>query len=449
MKIVLPEDVTEIIETLEQSGYEAYAVGGCVRDSILGKTPSDWDITTSATPSEMKRLFPRTVDTGIEHGTVTVLKKGRGYEVTTYRIDGEYRDARHPSEVTFTSSLAEDLRRRDFTINAMAYNETGGLVDLFGGTEDLDQGVVRCVGDPRQRFSEDALRMLRALRFSAQLDFAIEENTLNAVTELAATIEKVSAERIRVELEKILVSDRPGHMRLVYFTCLSRYILPELDVMMASEQNNKHHCYTVGEHTMEALEYSPKDRVIRLAVLLHDVAKPLTKTTDERGIDHFHGHQEKGEEMAKAILRRLKYDNETIAKVAVLVRFHDERPKNDIRSVRRAVVRMGERAFPELFDLKRADVMAQSTYRRQEKLQAIDDFERLYGEINEKRQCLAIRDLAVSGRDMIDLGISPGPAIGQMLQRLLSDVVESPEHNTKEYLTDLAADLWRRNAPLR
>ena len=299
MNIQLPEKVSEIINCLRSHNFEAYAVGGCVRDSLLGRTPSDWDITTSATPEEVKSLFSHTVDTGIQHGTVTVMLGHEGFEVTTYRIDGEYEDARHPKEVAFTLSLREDLKRRDFTINAMAYNEESGLVDLFGGAQDLERGVIRCVGDPGERFREDALRMFRAVRFAAQLGFSVEKNTAGAISELAGSLARISAERIQTELVKLLVSPHPEEMRQIYELGISDVVLPEFSVMMETPQNNPHHMYSVGEHTIKALQLIPEDKVLRLTMLLHDVAKPPCRITDRKGIDHFPGHPKRGAQMAE------------------------------------------------------------------------------------------------------------------------------------------------------
>lgn len=441
MRMNLPEHVKTIIDTLMNCGHEAYAVGGCVRDSILGKDPADWDITTSARPERIKEIFPRTVDTGIAHGTVTVLMGKSAYEVTTYRIDGEYEDARHPKEVHFTANLLEDLKRRDFTINAMAYNDRDGVIDAFDGVGDLKRHLVRCVGEPRERFSEDALRMLRAVRFCAQLGFSMEERTMEAICALAPSIGKVSAERIAVELVKLLMSDHPQKIRQVYETGLSAVFLPELDDMMKTSQHCKHHCYTVGEHTITALQWVRPDKILRLAMLLHDVAKPVTKSTDERGWDHFYGHEEVGAQMTKMILRRLKFDNDTIKKTAALVAAHDQRPAANPKSVRRALVSIGPDAFPDLFEVKRADVMAQSCYCRKEKLQETADFEHLYYEIMEQRQCLSIRDLKIDGRDLIALGMKQGEAIGTTLAALLEWVLEDPKRNEREKLLAEAAKI--------
>lgn len=429
-----PISVMKIIETLEQAGFEAYAVGGCVRDSLLGRNPSDWDITTSARPEQVKALFSHTIDTGIRHGTVTVMLEHVGYEVTTYRIDGEYEDSRHPKEVIFTPLLTEDLKRRDFTINAMAWNPRAGIIDEFGGMEDLDEGIIRCVGSPEERFSEDALRMMRAVRFSAQLGYEIEPATKAAIRKLSPNLNHVSAERIQVELVKLVESMHPDYLRVAYETGITRVVLPEFDRCMETEQHNPHHCYTVGEHMLHSMLAVSSNRYLRLAMLLHDIAKPEKKKTDEQGIDHFHGHQEASEEMAKVILRRLKFDNETIRIVSRLIGFHDYRFPAERRSVRRAVWKVGEDLFPMLLQVKEADTMAQSLYEREEKLEWIAKVEKLYREILKDRECLSLKDLAVTGRDLIRAGCAPGPELGRILNEMLQDVLEHPEHNNKEYL---------------
>lgn len=444
MKIQLPEHVKQIIQRLEKEGYEAYAVGGCVRDALLGRTPQDWDITTSACPQAVKKLFSHTIDTGIQHGTVTVMLNHQGYEVTTYRIDGEYQDGRHPDSVTFTRELVEDLKRRDFTINAMAYNEAEGLVDAFGGIRDLKSGVIRCVGNPNDRFGEDALRMLRAVRFAAQLGFEIDGETKAAVAALAPSIAKISAERIRMELVKLLVSEHPDMLGTAYELGLTKVFLPEFDRMMETEQNSEHHCYTVGEHTLHTLMEVMPEKHLRLTMLFHDVAKPLCKTTDENGQDHFKGHPKKGEELAGEILRRLKFDNDTRERVCRLVRYHDDRPELTPRNIRRAISRIGVDNMPDLFAIKRADTLAQSMHDREKKLQYIMDYEKLYHEILEQEQCLQKKDLALGGRDLIDMGMKPGKEIGVMLEKLFELVLEEPELNTKERLSELAHKLDSR-----
>ena len=439
----LPADVSKIINILESNGHEAYAVGGCVRDCILGKIPHDWDITTSALPEEVKSLFNKTFDTGIEHGTVTVLIRGVGYEVTTYRVDGKYEDGRHPKEVTFTASLEEDLKRRDFTINAMAYNDARGLVDLFGGMDDLDAGIIRAVGDPRERFTEDALRMLRALRFSAQLGFDIEDETLRAIKELAPTLDRISAERIQVEMVKLITSDHPERLRDVYTTGLSRIFFPELDDMMECEQVNKHHMYTVGEHTIVSMGLVPADKVLRLSMMLHDVAKPKCKTVDEHGQNHFKKHPAEGADMARDILRRLKFDNDTTAKVCNLVRNHDDRPEITPRNIRRLIIRVGKDNYMDLLAVKRADALAQSMYHRQEKLDYIDGLEAMYNQVLEAEDCLSIKDLEVNGKDLIAMGVPQGQRIGEILNSLFDEVIDNPECNNRDYLFNRAKDMLK------
>ncbi len=434
MQIRLPDRVNRIIGILAAAGYEAYAVGGCVRDCVLGRTPSDWDITTSARPEEIKRLFARTVDTGIKHGTVTVLMGKEGFEVTTYRIDGTYEDGRHPKSVTFTASLEEDLRRRDFTINAMAYNDGSGLIDCFGGMQDIERGVIRCVGDAGERFTEDALRMLRAVRFSAQLGYEIAEDTREAIRRLAPNLQKISAERVQAELVKLVTSPHPDYLRIAYETGITAQILPEFDLCMQTAQNNPHHCYNVGEHILHAMLAVPPDKMLRLGMLFHDIGKPQTRTVDAQGVTHNKGHAAVGEKMTREILRRLKFDNDTVDTVTKIVRYHDQEIALTDSGVRRAVNRMGEDIFPLLFYVKRADVSAQSGYHREEKLQKIDYIEELYRGVRQRKECLNLRDLAVSGSDLIALGIPAGRQIGALLGELLDLVLEDPGRNTREEL---------------
>ena len=434
MKITLPRKVLMIINNLQLHGYEAFAVGGCVRDSILARRPEDWDITTSAKPEEIKRLFRRTVDTGIEHGTVTVIIGKDSYEVTTYRVDGAYEDGRHPKEVRFTSRLEEDLQRRDFTINAMAYNDDVRLVDVFGGMKDRNHHLIRCVGDPRERFSEDALRILRAVRFSAQLNFPIEPDTAEAIKELAPTLEKISAERIQAELVKLLVSPHPERIRDAYELGITKVILPEWDAMAGVEQNTPHHRYDVAEHTIRAMKYVKRDKILRLTMLFHDMGKPSTKTTDENGRDHFKGHALVSEEIARKVLRRLKFDNETVKTVTRLVCYHDYRMEATPKNVRRAMNRIGVELFPYYLAVRMADAKAQSPYRRREKIENIVAVRKLYQEALLEEDCVTLRQLAVSGRDLMDLGMNPGREIGSMLSELLEYVIDDPKRNEKEIL---------------
>lgn len=441
-RINMPDNVGRIIHTLQDAGYEAYIVGGCVRDAVLNKEPDDWDITTSAKPEEVKALFSRTIDTGIQHGTVTVMLGKEGYEVTTYRVDGEYADHRRPNSVTFTASLIEDMKRRDFTINAMAYNDDEGIVDHFHGMEDLNAHVIRCVGSPKDRFDEDALRILRALRFSAQLDFEIEEETREAIRNQAQYLCDISAERIAVELTKLLMSDHPERLITAYELGVTRVILPEFDKMMETPQHNKHHAYNVGEHTIRVVCEVPKSKALRWAALLHDVAKPETHTNDGQW-DHFYGHNEAGVDMAEEILRRLKFDNALITRVKRLVYWHDygmgELPK--LKSFRKALNKMGMDLFEDFTYIKRADILAQSEYHREDKLKNLEILKGYYQEIIEKNQCVTIKDLAISGKDLIALGMQPGPSMGEVLDHLLEKVLDEPELNERETLLILAKEI--------
>ena len=448
MVIELPKQVKQIITTLQEHGYEAYAVGGCVRDAMLGKEPQDWDITTSALPMQVKSLFRRTVDTGIQHGTVTVLLEKEGFEVTTYRVDGKYEDGRHPKEVAFTASLTEDLKRRDFTINAMAYNEKEGLVDLFSGAEDLDRGIIRCVGVAKERFSEDALRILRAFRFSAQLDFTIEEETLAAAKELAGTLRKISAERIYAELTKLLLSEHPGRLLTAYECDITEVILPEFDRMCETPQRHPAHYTNVGLHSLDTVRtvkrmseyggtagFSPEEfRYLRLAALFHDVGKPDYRSTDAEGIDHFHGHAEAGADAVKKILRRLKADNATIDTVSRLVRWHDYPFVPEERPMRRAMHKIGADLIPLLLELRRGDLVAHAEPYRTEGPENLRKVWQVFLGIKSREECTSLKDLAVNGSDLIAAGFAPGKELGEVLNRLLLSVIEAPELNQKEVL---------------
>ncbi|MBE5946199.1 MAG: CCA tRNA nucleotidyltransferase [Lachnospiraceae bacterium] len=457
-KICMPIGAEYIIEQLNKHGYEAYIVGGCVRDSLLDKNPNDWDITTSATPLQVKEIFKRTVDTGIQHGTVTVLvdkdivAKGRpehagiyAFEVTTYRIDGKYEDHRRPTEVLFTASLEEDLKRRDFTINAMAYNDTDGVIDIFGGIDDLNNHVVRCVGNPSDRFDEDALRILRAVRFAAQLGFEIAETTRVAMKEQAKYLRDISAERIQVELTKLITSDNPKRLVEAYNLGITEIILPEFDEMMRTEQNNPHHLYSVGMHTIKVMENVPNTPAYRYAALFHDVGKPACKHTGEDGIDHFYGHHKVSEKMAKDILRRLKMDNATINQVSRTVLYHDygiswKADEISIKAFRRFVAKLGIENAADFFVIREADIAGQSDYRLEDKNKALNKMKELYNVIKEEAHCLKISDLAIDGKVLMDLGMKPGKDMGDMLSYLLELVLDEPKLNEKEKLISLVED---------
>lgn len=439
--IEIPEKAERILRALHANGYEAFVVGGCVRDSILGRRPGDWDITTSATPGQVKALFSHTIDTGIRHGTVTVLQGNESFEVTTYRIDGVYEDGRHPKQVSFTASLEEDLKRRDFTVNAMAYSHETGLVDIFGGRRDLAEKRICCVGDPSERFGEDALRMVRAVRFSAQLGFTLTDGVKAAIYEMAGRLSQVSAERIQTELVKLLVSPRPHWFRLAYECGITAVIMPEFDRIMVQRQNNPHHAYTAGEHTLVAMKNIPADRVLRLTMLFHDMGKPEVFETDESGRDHFHGHAAYSEAIAKQILKRLRFDNETTHAVCRLVSTHSRWPKLSAADIRRHAYEIG----PELFDayllVKRADIMAHHPDVIQRKLDWLKEVEHIWADIKLHGDCLTLKELGLTGDDLIADGMRPGREIGALLNQLLLEVLEFPERNTKEYLLAKSREL--------
>ena len=434
IKIEMPQAVKEIIETLEGAGFEAFAVGGCVRDAVLGRIPADWDITTSAMPEEVKALFSRTIDTGIQHGTVTVMVDHVGYEVTTYRIDGEYEDARHPKEVAFTSNLVEDLKRRDFTINAMAYNDRAGIVDEFDGIGDLEKGVIRCVGNPLDRFGEDALRMLRAVRFSAQLGFSIDEATKEAITTLAPNLEKISAERIQVELVKLLTSDHPDYLRVAYETGITAVVLPEFDAIMNCDQRDALHEESVGEHTLKSLLNVEADKVLRLTMLFHDFGKPMTHSRTEEGVTRFFGHPDIGADLSREIMRRLKFDNDTTDKVKKLTAVHDLFVRNAPNRVRRCMSKVGKDLFPYFLKVRRANILAWKEDAQEKALAELQELETIYEGILERAECVCIKELQVDGKDLMAAGVKQGKQIGDILSDLLEVVLEEPEKNTKETL---------------
>ena len=424
MRIDLPEKVEYIIETLQNAGHEAYAVGGCVRDCMLERVPKDWDVTTSADPYEVKALFRRTVDTGIKHGTVTVMFGETGYEVTTYRLDGEYEDARHPKEVIFTKSLQEDLKRRDFTINAMAYNHKDGLVDLFGGKEDLDAGIIRCVGNPGERFDEDALRILRALRFSAQLGFAVERATEEAICERSQHLNKISAERIRDELNKLLLSAMPERL-LALETCgIAQVVLPEVTGFLRRRELATE--VLRGLRFYSGQEQEPHTKLILCWATLLDAALRQEGCADNQT----------RKKTVKCVLQRLKFDNDTIGKAASLAEYSTEEPVADACRIRRQMNRMGEDVFDLwLCFLEGARVLPKN--RLADEL--LESVKRVVEEIRSKAYCVSLKQLAVNGADLIAAGRTPGVMLGETLEYLLDQVLEHPEWNDKETLLKLAA----------
>jgi tRNA nucleotidyltransferase (CCA-adding enzyme) len=363
----------------------------------------------------------------------------QGYEVTTYRIDGEYKDHRRPDEVEFTANLKEDLKRRDFTINAMAYSDSKGIIDLFGGMEDLENGIIRAVGVASERFDEDALRILRGIRFAGQLGFQIEKNTEEAMRQQAGFLAHISAERIHTELTKLLDSSHPEKLITAYELGITKVILPEFDEMMDTTQNNPYHIYSVGLHTMEVIKAIKPEPVFRYAALLHDVGKPRTKNTGSDGVDHFYGHGEVGYEIARTVLRRLKFDNESLGLILKMVRWHDYGVGGvpSLKSFRKALSKMGADFFPYYAEIKRADIEGQNPCKREENLANLKALCEMYDEIIREGNCLTIKDLAVNGKDLIALGIKPGKEIGEELEELLNRVLENPELNRRDILIDI------------
>lgn len=439
--IEIPSGVKTIIEKLETAEFEAFAVGGCVRDIILEIEPADWDITTSATPQQVKTLFSRTIDTGIAHGTVTVLIDGTGYEVTTYRIDGEYKDNRRPEAVAYTDNLIEDLKRRDFTINAMAYNPTVGIVDAFNGIEDLSEGLIRSVGLAKERFNEDALRMLRAIRFAARFGFEIHKDTKEAIQEMAPLIQAISAERILVELTKTLISDHPEYFEQLVELRLIHYIMPEYEPVVGLEQDNPNHVYTVDRHTMEALKYVKAHKVLRWSVLLHDIGKGYTKSLDLQGVGHFYGHVEKSVALSRQIMNRLKFDNLTKNRCLKLIEFHDHRISPKPKSVRRLLNQLGVGLFEDYIAIREADIMAQNSQFREKRLKELESIVSCYENILENAEAVTIKDLAISGKELLEMGVFQGQLVGKILSDLLEEVIEEPERNTLDYLSRRAKDM--------
>ena len=433
---MIPQEVQAVLRTLEQAGHEAYVVGGCVRDMQMGLPPHDWDVTTSALPEETMALFPHfAIPTGLQHGTVTVRSGGVSCEVTTFRTDGDYPDHRHPAAVTFTRSLREDLARRDLTVNAMAMDAAGALHDPFGGREDIRRRVLRCVGDPERRFREDALRILRTLRFSATLGFAIEPETHRALRTQCGDLRYVAAERVREELTKLLCGQDAGRV-LEEEPQVLGVVLPEILPCVGFDQHNRHHCYDVWGHTAHAGAAAPPDPVLRWTMLLHDLGKPQCFTLDKQGVGHFHGHHRPSAEMAESICRRLRFDKAAAQRICLLVRYHDRPISLTERAIRRAMNQLGVDGLRQLCAVKRADNLAQHPdYRGRQ--QEIDRGEAIMEELLAKDACFSLKQLAVNGQDMMALGLQ-GPAIGKMLQALLDAVMDGVVENERNALLSLA-----------
>ena len=443
MTMDMPKNVDTAINLLQSAGFEAYAVGGCVRDSLLGKTPNDWDITTSAKPEDMKSIFINfhCIDTGIKHGTVTVVIDGEPLEITTFRLDGEYEDNRHPKSVTFTSNLGADLGRRDFTVNAMAYSKMTGTVDLFGGQNDLKNGIIRCVGDPDRRFNEDALRILRALRFASALDFEIEEKTAQSLLKNLALLGNISEERIAKELLK-LVCGKGAKRILTDFAPVLFEILPELQPMYKNSHDNPHHCYDIYEHTLIAVESIDPEPTLRFAMLLHDCGKPAVKKFDENGVAHFYGHQRISAEISAQILARLKVSNKFRDEILFLVSNHDRwELYENTEKMPRYLSKFGLDGVLNLLKVMRADVLAQSPEYRY-RLDQIADAEETAKNLAAQKPCLSLSELQINGRTLMDIGIPQGRKLGAVLAQLLDEVIDGVTKNTQEALTTRAREIY-------
>lgn len=443
MTMDMPKNVDIAINLLQSAGFEAYAVGGCVRDSLLGKTPNDWDITTSAKPEDMKSVFAEfhCIDTGIKHGTVTVVIDGEPLEITTFRLDGEYEDNRHPKSVTFTSNLGADLGRRDFTVNAMAYSKKTGTVDLFGGQNDLKNKIIRCVGDPDRRFNEDALRILRALRFASALDFEIEEKTAQSLLKNRALLGNISEERIAKELLK-LVCGKGAKRILTDFALVLFEILPELQPMYKNSHDNPHHCYDIYEHTLIAVESIDPEPTLRFAMLLHDCGKPAVKKFDENGVAHFYGHQRISAEISAQILARLKVSNKFRDEILFLVSNHDRwELYENTEKMPRYLSKFGLDGVLKLLKVMRADVLAQSPEYRY-RLDQIADAEETAKNLAAQKPCLSLSELQINGRTLMDIGIPQGRKLGAVLAQLLDEVIDGVTKNTQEALTTRAREIY-------
>ncbi|MCD8382387.1 MAG: HD domain-containing protein [Clostridiales bacterium] len=439
MNITIPTAPLGLLRRLNGAGYEAYVVGGCVRDAIMGRAPSDWDICTNALPQQVIDLFSDhpVAKTGLQHGTVMVIEDGVGYEITTFRTDGAYSDHRHPDQVAFVSSLREDLARRDFTINAMAYHPEKGLVDCFGGREDLAAGLVRCVGDPDRRFQEDGLRLLRALRFAARFGFRVERSTGAAIHRNRSLLDHIAVERIFTELKGFLVGQGVGPLLREYRDLVAQ-VLPELEPMFDFQQHNPHHCWDVWEHTVRAVEAVEQSTVLRLTMLFHDCGKPDCFTRDENGVGHFYHHGRRSEELADQMLTRLRCDNRLRKQVLLQVRTHDQPLPQTEAAGRRFLNRMGEEGALQSLAVHRADMLAQAPETWPEKQSMLDNAEHILRGLLEKRACFGIRDLAVNGNDLIALGYRSGPALGGELNRLLELVLDGTLANERETLLEQA-----------
>lgn len=440
MNFKLPEKVNSIIKRLKVNGYEAYAVGGCVRDMVMGIAPNDFDITTSALPEETMRVFKdyRIVETGVKHGTVTVICDHEPFEITTYRIDGNYLDSRHPESVSFSRNLKDDLARRDFTVNTLCYNEEDGLIDLFGGVGDIENGLIRCVGDPEKRFSEDALRIMRALRFSATLGFSIDGETARCIHSQKDLLKNIAVERIRDEFTKLLCGKKAFGV-LSEFHDVIEVFIPEFAELFDCEQNTPYHVYDVGCHTLHALRAIKNEKVLKITMFFHDFGKPKAKFTDSHGVDHFKCHASIGAEMSREILKRMRYDNKTVEKVSTLIAIHSEPSPKTKTDAKLLLSEVGEENYRDFIKVRRADCLAKADPHSHDK--KLENMLAMLDEIIENNECYRLSDLKIDGNDLIKLGFSDGKDINLALQILFIEVLVDNEKNSKSYLASRAKAL--------
>ena len=441
MLVNLSNGAKKVITTLKLNGFSAYAVGGAVRDALLGKKPYDFDITTDATPQEVKALFDKVIETGIAHGTVTVMIDKEPLEVTTFRADGEYIDNRKPKSVTLVKDVRGDLARRDFTINALCYNDEEGILDLFSGIDDLNNKIIRAIGEPEERFREDALRILRAVRFSVQLGFEIEKNTLSAIKKCAELVKNLSVERITAELDKILMSPEPDRaLLLMYEMGILDFIMPEMADCYRCEQNIKWHIYDVGNHTAKVVKNCNDVIHLRYAALMHDWGKVHTRGKNDEGEDTFRNHAKVSEALADEFTKKYKFSNERKDKVLRLVKYHDIEILPEKKYVKRAINKVGDDIFSDLIMLKRADCLSQNLDFTASRLPYIEKLEKLYEEIKENKETFSLKNLAIDGNDLIELGVR-GKKIGEILNALLEVVMDDAAQNEREILIKIAKDL--------
>lgn len=438
--MILPPQVNTAISMLYAAGYEAFLVGGAVRDYVRDNSPAkDWDITTNALPAQVESVFSgyHLIETGLKHGTVTVVIDHEPIEITTYRIDGDYSDHRHPDSVHFTRSLKEDLERRDFTMNALAYSPQKGIVDLVGGRKDIEDGIVRCVGDPNHRFQEDGLRMLRALRFASVYGMAIEAETASAIHRNKELLKGIAAERIQVELTKMLCGKGVTKV-LEEFSDVIAIPIPEILPMFHFEQRNPHHDKDVWDHTIAVIESITPEPVLRWAALLHDIGKPSCFSLAEEGIGHFFGHSDQSTSMAESILSRLRFDNASKEQIVRLVRYHDMPITADRKPIKRLLSKHGEDATRQLIELHKADTLGQSDICRH-RIAIFEEVSQMINEILQEESCFTLKDLAANGHDMMTLGFQ-GPTIGRVLQECLDAVLDEQIPNEHEALMAFAKD---------